>query len=99
MVTKPLTLLLLVCLVAGGCKTLSRLSRRSGTQFTVKIIATKPDSGDVVDRAAKIIENKANAIGLDIEVSHASEPADTLIVKYYGDQPLQPVRETLLTVY
>jgi preprotein translocase subunit SecD len=99
MVTKAQTLLLLLCLAAGACKSLNRLSHTRGTQFTVKINATKPDSGDIIDRAAKVIENKANAIGLDVEVSHAAESADTLIVKYYGDQPLPAIRETLLTVY
>ena len=98
MVTKRLITTLLLCLVVFGCKTFSRLSRSSGTEFTVKVSTDESNRDSIMARAVKMIESKASAIGLDVEVTRSPDAADVLLVKYYGDQPLEPIRDTLLKI-
>jgi preprotein translocase subunit SecD len=99
MVTKRALAVFLFCIAFGGCKTLNRVFRTGGTEFTVKVSTSEPNRDEIVAKAAKLIEAKANAIGLDIEVTRNPNVPDTLSVKYYGDQPLQPIRDTLLVIY
>lgn len=98
MVTKKLITTLLLCILVNGCKTLAHLSRAGGTEFTVKVSTDEADRDSIMARAVKLIESKASAFGLDVDVVRAPDVADVLIVKYYGDQPLEPIRKTLLTI-
>jgi preprotein translocase subunit SecD len=66
----------------------------------VQLVATEPsDSNELVEKAVRSIRNKADALGLDVEVSRIASASDQLSVKYYGDSSLAAVRGTLLTVY
>ena len=89
----------LISIMTASCGYVAKLSRHGGTEFTVQISTAEADLAGIVSKTEKIIENKANAIGLDVEVSSVPEFSDRLKVKYYGNQPLEPIRETLLTVY
>ena len=98
MVTKRLILVVFLCIAANGCKTFGRLLHAGGTEFTVRVSTEAPNRDDIMARAVKLIESKAAAIGLDVEVIRAPDAADVMTVKYYGKEPLEPVRKTLLTI-
>jgi len=98
MVTEKLISVLLLCVLVNGCKTLAHLSRSGGMEFTVKVSTEEPNRDEIMARALKLVESKASAIGLDVDVTRSPDSADVLTVKYFGDQPLEPIRKTLLTI-
>jgi preprotein translocase subunit SecD len=98
MVTTKLIAMLLLFPVVFGCKALSRFTHAGGTEFRVQVSTDEANKDDIMARATKLIQAKASAVSLDVDVARASDAADVLIVKYYGDQPLDPIRNTLLTV-
>jgi preprotein translocase subunit SecD len=71
----------------------------SETEFTIQIMTNEANKQEIYDKAVKLLESKINANGLDADVSKDPGAPDQLKVTVYGNQPLDPIRQTLFTVY
>ena len=71
MVTRKLIATLLLLPIIFGCKVLSRLTHSGGTEFRVQVSTDKANKDDIMVRAAKIIQAKASAVSLDVDVARA----------------------------
>jgi preprotein translocase subunit SecD len=84
---KVVILLVVAAAVTSSCSfRVSRLFKTSGTEFTVRVETEKPNQDEITALAAKIIESKLDAIGIDGEASRVPETSDQIFVKLYGDQ-------------
>jgi len=89
-------------LLAGvlfGCSKFNRLLHKSGTEFTVKVSTDVEDKAPIIEKAVRSLESKMSALRIDGDVARLDGSPDILKVKIFGDQPLEPVRETLFTTY
>jgi len=82
-----------------GCSSLAKLRRGGGIEFTVKISTEEADKDAVVEKTIKSLEHKLDAIRLDAKVIRVEDAQDEIKVRIYGEQPLEPIRKTLFTVY
>lgn len=91
--------LLLIVSFGFGCKTVSKLLAKNGTEFTVEVQPTGADAEGLVDRAMKITESKIDASGMTGEV--IKDPANPVqfIVRLYGAADLERSKKFLFTSY
>jgi preprotein translocase subunit SecD len=95
-----LSLFLLVIFSAGiGCKTLSTVIAKSGTEFRIQIETNEGDKGAVVEQAIRIIQNKLNLIKLKGEAIKDPNNSNNLIVRIYGSENLERSKKFLFTTY
>lgn len=83
-----------------GCGSLRHLTRSSsGTEFTVQISTDQANKQEIYDKAVRMLGSKINAIGLDADVLNSPDTPGQIKVTVYGNEPLDPVRKTLFTIY
>ena len=88
-----------LALTSLGCWPLKRLTRNSGTEFTIEIATDETNKTELVEKAIKLLENKINATGIDADVAKIQDAPDQVKVTVYGNQPADAIRTTLFTVY
>ena len=97
--SKCLALLLLLC-VCSSCKTISRLTNKGGTIYTVEIETAEPIKDEIIERAVKVTQNKIDAIGLDGEVSRIPDKPNQISVKLYATtEDPERIKKFLFTTY
>jgi preprotein translocase subunit SecD len=80
-----------------NCGVLNQFIDKSGTDFTIQIETDKPNPAEITELAVKVIQNRANAIGLKADVVNNPDQPNQLVVKIYGTNDLERVRKFLFT--
>ena len=99
MFTKKTLLIAVMLLLVASCKNVGRLTGQSTSVAKVHITTDEPDKNAVVEKAIKIIQSKADALGLDVEVARSPDASDVLVVTLYRAEFSTPIRNTLLTAH
>jgi len=94
-----LLILLLIFSFGLSCRTLSRMTRKGGTIFTVEIETDAPNRGEIIEQAIKITEGKLDSIKADGEVARVSGTDNQISVKIYGANNLEKLKKFLFTSY
>lgn len=95
-----LPLCLLVIFSGGmGCKTLSTVMAKSGTEFRIQIETNEVDKEAVVEQAIRITQNKLNLIKLKGEAVKDPKNSTGFIVRIYSSENLERSKKFLFSTY
>lgn len=99
MFTKKAILISFMALSVASCTSVSRIMGPSPSVVKVRITTDEPDKNAVIEKAVKIIQNKADALGLDVDVKRSPDPSDLLFVTLYEADLSTTVRDLLFTAH
>ena len=91
--------LFVIFTVGFGCKSLSNMLPKAGTEFVIQIETNEADKQAIVQRAIKITDNKINAMALDGHVKIDTDDQNRMIVRVYGASDLERAKKFLFTSY
>ncbi|MEP6787183.1 MAG: hypothetical protein ABJB40_02035 [Acidobacteriota bacterium] len=96
---KLISCVLLVASIASGCKMLSKMMGKGGTEFKVQIDSSEGDKATLVERAIKVTQNKIDALALNGEVTKDTTDPTAMIVRIYDAEDLERIKKFLFTAY
>ena len=97
---KKLLCLLSVALILSGCRTLTMMTAKGGTEYRVRVEATDGNQEAIVDRTIKVMQSKLNAVGLyGGDVTKDTSDPQVIIVKVYGNEDPERMKKFLFTAY
>lgn len=96
---KKLLCLLSVALILSGCRMLTKMTSKGGTEYKVQVDATDGDQEAIVDRTIKVMESKLNAVGIYGEVAKDTSDPKVIIVKVYATKDPERMKTFLFTSY
>ncbi len=95
-----LALCVLMILGAGlGCKMISALIAKSGTEFKIQVETNEGDKVSVIEQAIKVTQNKLKLIKLNGEAVGNPDDPTQFIVRIYDPKDLERVKKFLFTSY
>jgi len=99
MVTKKTFLILVIFMIAAGCRTVSRMTGANTSVVKVRVSTDAADKNAAVEKSADIIRSKANALHIDVDVARSPAENDVLLVTFYDSKPSDPVKDILFKAH
>lgn len=102
---KNIAFLLMFLSLVAGCKMLSRLTAKSGTEFTVQIETDESRKEEILQQSIKQTERRLDSFGINADVSRIDGTTDRISVKIYdaGNQrsptEIERIKNALFTNY
>jgi preprotein translocase subunit SecD len=96
---RKIFLLLLIVSCAFSCKTISKMTSKGGSEFTVQVETNEPNKDEIFQQAINKLENEMNIAGINGEVNKIPDKPYQLDVKIYDPKDIEKDKQFLFTNY
>ena len=95
-----LFLLTILLLSVAGCKSVRRMMNQSGLIFTAQIETNEPNKEEVYKEVLKVLEHRANSVGIDAEfIPDANQPGHFTAIVYQKNEDIDRLKKFLFSTY